>query len=236
MTKRTSGFTLIELLVVIAIIAILAAILFPVFARARDKARQASCISNAKQIALALQMYCEDSGGVGPSATYPFDNAGAEYLQEWRQKLGPYGAPWTFSAGEVGFGPHDGNGVPNSPNFNVKLWRCDWKNVPTTFHLPAGRGGDWMPWRLDMMALPTETMLFGESLLSDHAVTNMWWNFIAPRFFSAGRPAWVDATPIRFPPNSGGHGDMNTMAYFDGHVKPRSQGSLYGEERWWVTY
>jgi len=54
------GFTLIELLVVIAIIAILAAILFPVFARAREKARQASCLSNVKQILLGAQMYCQD--------------------------------------------------------------------------------------------------------------------------------------------------------------------------------
>ena len=54
------GFTLIELLVVIAIIAILAAILFPVFARAREKARQSSCSSNLKQIATAMLMYAQD--------------------------------------------------------------------------------------------------------------------------------------------------------------------------------
>lgn len=54
------GFTLIELLVVIAIIAILAAILFPVFAKAREKARQSSCCSNQKQIALAILQYCQD--------------------------------------------------------------------------------------------------------------------------------------------------------------------------------
>ncbi len=54
------GFTLIELLVVIAIIAILAAILFPVFARAREKARQASCQSNLKQLALGMMMYVQD--------------------------------------------------------------------------------------------------------------------------------------------------------------------------------
>jgi prepilin-type N-terminal cleavage/methylation domain-containing protein/prepilin-type processing-associated H-X9-DG protein len=57
---RVRGFTLIELLVVIAIIAILAAILFPVFARAREKARATSCLSNMKQIALAADMYCQD--------------------------------------------------------------------------------------------------------------------------------------------------------------------------------
>ena len=57
---RHRGFTLIELLVVIAIIAILAAILFPVFAKAREKARQTSCLSNVKQIALGGVAYCQD--------------------------------------------------------------------------------------------------------------------------------------------------------------------------------
>jgi len=59
-TRARSAFTLIELLVVIAIIAILAAILFPVFAQAREKGRQASCISNEKQLALAVIMYVQD--------------------------------------------------------------------------------------------------------------------------------------------------------------------------------
>lgn len=63
MRGRQQGFTLIELLVVIAIIAILAAILFPVFARAREKARQASCQSNMKQIALAYRAYNTDYDG-----------------------------------------------------------------------------------------------------------------------------------------------------------------------------
>src|SRR6266571_1512515 len=58
--NRRPGFTLIELLVVIAIIAILAAILFPVFAQARAKARQAACLSNAKQIGLGCRMYAQD--------------------------------------------------------------------------------------------------------------------------------------------------------------------------------
>src|SRR3954470_4782664 len=60
MTRRSCGFPLIELLVVIAISAILAAILFPVFAQAREAARKASCQSNLKQIGLAEQMYSGD--------------------------------------------------------------------------------------------------------------------------------------------------------------------------------
>ncbi|HEY3267119.1 MAG TPA: prepilin-type N-terminal cleavage/methylation domain-containing protein [Armatimonadota bacterium] len=64
--KRKTGFTLIELLVVIAIIAILAAILFPVFARARDRARQARSLSNIRQLAVAMQGYCQDNGETFP--------------------------------------------------------------------------------------------------------------------------------------------------------------------------
>ena len=63
---KRNGFTLIELLVVIAIIAILAAILFPVFARARESARKTSCLSNLKQIGLASMMYAQDSDGFFP--------------------------------------------------------------------------------------------------------------------------------------------------------------------------
>jgi prepilin-type N-terminal cleavage/methylation domain-containing protein/prepilin-type processing-associated H-X9-DG protein len=64
--KKQTGFTLIELLVVIAIIAILAAILFPVFAQAREKARAASCLSNMKQLGLAYMMYDQDYDETGP--------------------------------------------------------------------------------------------------------------------------------------------------------------------------
>jgi len=72
---RKRAFTLIELLVVIAIIAILAAILFPVFAQARDKARQAACLSNAKQLGLAVMMYSQDY-----DETYFFQSAWDEVV------------------------------------------------------------------------------------------------------------------------------------------------------------
>jgi len=75
-TEKTiyKGFTLIELLVVIAIIAILAAILFPVFAQAREKARQSTCLSNNKQIGLAVMMYTDDYDEIYPIRMNSFPN------------------------------------------------------------------------------------------------------------------------------------------------------------------
>ena len=76
MKKGNRGFTLIELLVVIAIIAILAAILFPVFTAARAKARQISCLSNVKNLSLAILMYVDDYDGKFPLNSRIFTNVG----------------------------------------------------------------------------------------------------------------------------------------------------------------
>jgi prepilin-type N-terminal cleavage/methylation domain-containing protein len=96
--NRMRGFTLIELLVVIAIIAILAAILFPVFAQARDKARQSACLSNVKQIALGISMYRQDWDGFNPFAGWPpganwqhdVHSPSSHYEFEWQITIQPY--------------------------------------------------------------------------------------------------------------------------------------------------
>jgi len=84
--SRKTGFTLIELLVVIAIIAILAAILFPVFARARENARRASCQSNEKQILLGIKQYIQDNDELFPTAAMP---AGFQTVG-WADAIQPY--------------------------------------------------------------------------------------------------------------------------------------------------
>src|SRR5687768_1575996 len=89
MKKRDGGrgFTLIELLVVIAVIAILAAILFPVFAQAREKARQAACASNLKQAGLAVVMYAQDYDETFPFAAF---NPPGQPLITWYDLVEPY--------------------------------------------------------------------------------------------------------------------------------------------------
>jgi prepilin-type N-terminal cleavage/methylation domain-containing protein len=86
--RYETGFTLIELLVVIAIIAILAAILFPVFARARENARRASCISNLKQLGLAFMMYTQDYDEQLPINGY--STASNPFTTSWDIGIAPY--------------------------------------------------------------------------------------------------------------------------------------------------
>jgi prepilin-type N-terminal cleavage/methylation domain-containing protein/prepilin-type processing-associated H-X9-DG protein len=95
--RAKHGFTLIELLVVIAIIAILAAILFPVFARARENARRASCQSNLKQIGLGLLQYSQDYDETFP-VTNGYDRPA--YPKTWDELLNAYtGTKATYAAG-----------------------------------------------------------------------------------------------------------------------------------------
>ena len=109
---KKSGFTLIELLVVIAIIAILAAILFPVFAQARESARLTSCLSNEKQIGLGVKMYAQDYDESYPMGTY-------NGPRNWEVNMDlPSGSASELDCGIgqgwVGFNPGDGG--PNYTN------------------------------------------------------------------------------------------------------------------------
>jgi prepilin-type N-terminal cleavage/methylation domain-containing protein/prepilin-type processing-associated H-X9-DG protein len=105
--RRRPAFTLIELLVVIAIIAILAAILFPVFAQAREKARQTACLSNAKQLGLALQMYTQDYDEVTPHQYWTHSGC-----TEWDCTPAWQLAPYTKNT-QVWICPSKGRGAPD---------------------------------------------------------------------------------------------------------------------------
>src|SRR3712207_8184107 len=87
---RQPGFTLIELLVVIAIIAILAAILFPVFAQVREKARQTQCLSNLKQLATTFSLYVQDYDETFPPLGYRSQENGTPCFTSISHVISPY--------------------------------------------------------------------------------------------------------------------------------------------------
>jgi prepilin-type N-terminal cleavage/methylation domain-containing protein len=123
--SKRAGFTLIELLVVIAIIAILAAILFPVFAQARDKARQATCISNNKQSALATLMYSQDYDELYPPAFGYYNDGATGWMYQYTGAV-PYNSPCTNGAcgpnWTAGMGGFWANAIqPYQKNFGVLL-------------------------------------------------------------------------------------------------------------------
>lgn len=129
-SRNRSGFTLIELLVVIAIIAILAAILFPVYTRAKDRAKQSTCKSNMKQIATAYQSYTDNWGGAFPDQssvgfpyTSPYTNdLGASWIQGFAHRYrtddggGPAGLAVTLR--------------PYVPNLGVFKCPSEWRTRP----------------------------------------------------------------------------------------------------------
>lgn len=132
--KPQKGFTLIELLVVIAIIAILAAILFPVFAQAREKARQTSCLSNMKQQGLGILQYVQDYDELMPQGNirYPDNWQSAGYVWAFPSTSNVSGTTWANAAQpyiknqQIFFcpssSPEASNGKPNtSQTFNGEL-------------------------------------------------------------------------------------------------------------------
>lgn len=139
MARYRKGFTLIELLVVIAIIAILAAILFPVFARAKEKAKAASCASNMREIGVAMQLYVDanngcypDHGSVGLPYTGNYNSGlGETWIRGFSHRyLDPQGRP-------AGVGK-----VLHKYLKNMKVFKCpsEWPKTPAgvfDFNIPS---------------------------------------------------------------------------------------------------
>jgi prepilin-type N-terminal cleavage/methylation domain-containing protein/prepilin-type processing-associated H-X9-DG protein len=180
------GFTLIELLVVIAIIAILAAILFPVFAQARDKARSASCLSNLRQIGTALTLYMQDYD----EKTTWFWNSQIDkknYLAGyWYQCLAPYTKNW-----QVFICPSVGGRGPAKDKYGDLCWP-DLKPYPNlnrcgygfnVGHVGYGGGDPYFTKAGDTKALaaidqPARTLYIADSAYSPDADQNAGWQDI----------------------------------------------------------
>ena len=130
--RTNRGFTLIELLVVIAIIAILAAILFPVFARARENARRASCLSNLKQLGLGFMQYTQDYDEKYPMQEYA-DASGTSHT--WAQDVSPYlksGGGYNLATG----------GIQSCPSFPREQ---EYNYGVHDFIIPTGGNLGWSP-------------------------------------------------------------------------------------------
>jgi prepilin-type N-terminal cleavage/methylation domain-containing protein/prepilin-type processing-associated H-X9-DG protein len=240
-SRPQSGFTLIELLVVIAIIAILAAILFPVFAQAREKARQATCVSNLKQIGTACLMYAQDF-----DETYPMLENGPERYTV-ANVLDPY-----IKTNKLNVNASGGNLWPED-----SIWRCpsgrtyDYGDINSYFTVgynylyltevdssnnfvpdwtDPSRYGVWawtQPGRtLAAVNQPAETVAFADSGHADgpNGTVATWDTLEPPSARLANGPLdWVSVMEAR-------HTQQATIVWCDGHVKSNRLESVYG--RW----
>jgi prepilin-type processing-associated H-X9-DG protein/prepilin-type N-terminal cleavage/methylation domain-containing protein len=220
--SKGSAFTLIELLVVIAIIALLAAILFPTFSSARDKGRQASCLSNEKQLGLAVALYIQDNDEHYPLGHKPvtdplttFDGGG-KYEPHFIELIRPF--------------------IKNQKNEGV--WRCPSDPSPRLnkegdnkeFHVSYSVNG-WFEYGqpLAQIESPTSKVYLLESTDDDHF---HWWEM--------GREASTDPyLPLDQLPQkilaeqvaAKRHGDGANYLYADWHVKWARMESLWGKTR-----
>jgi prepilin-type N-terminal cleavage/methylation domain-containing protein/prepilin-type processing-associated H-X9-DG protein len=207
MRNRSTGFTLIELLVVIAIIAILAAILFPVFARAREKARQTNCLSNTKQMSLAFHQYVIDYDEMLPYAHFEND------LMVW-SVLYPYYKNWDILTCP------SAKGIPKDWIYTPGFGRVeDWPDG-NWVHLAIGFGVDQyhFPYRsiyskktfsLSQIEAPSEVgWLFERS----GELTSMSYVYCPVCLIEGGWPDWL-------PQLSDRHNGGQNIGFYDGHSK-----------------
>jgi len=229
------GFTLIELLVVIAIIAILAAILFPVFAQARATARKTVCLSNVKEISLAVNMYVQDydemlpssnTGGMIGEPTYmcqPYMKsfqilfcpdrsvalAGASPLGNVNLACGNKDNP-NCENKLYGYGWNTGSGFPSGSSSTDGLVSGYIPNVPWVYVTPGGviyTGTDkvWIGKAIAAVVAPASTFMYADT--SDTPRMSM-----SHKRMSTCAAAQIGDKMPR-------HQDGNTFAYVDGHVK-----------------
>jgi prepilin-type N-terminal cleavage/methylation domain-containing protein/prepilin-type processing-associated H-X9-DG protein len=227
MKNSQRGFTLIELLVVIAIIAILAAILFPVFAKAREKARQASCSSNEKQLGLAFLQYIQDNDETFPNS----NNGGSSNILGWGDAIFPY----VKSTGVY----HCPDGGPTSDNF------ANTSPPFTTYQMNAmvgsqsGETPDDGGQTAAALQQPTSTILITDDG-GYSAVCAEPWNdgagFDGPQCSGLIVPQYgthnCGHTTIDWSPGGNGamqrHTGGGNIAYTDGHVKYTRPETIYG--------
>ena len=209
------GFTLIELLVVIAIIAILAAILFPVYARAREKARQASCQSNLKQLALAFLAYAQDYDETWPPVTYVVPSGGL--LRVWYWECGgpdQFGGQFPLAGGWVMVY------VRNQQVLDCPSIVQDWPGASTSYGYNSFLGGVEglrKPAKIGSVEYPAETALLADTGYYDLGEERyMTYN-------NGDLPyPWDPVSPYVWQTNTGEHfrhNGMANVAWCDGHVK-----------------
>jgi len=234
---KRHGFTLIELLVVIAIIAILAAILFPVFARAREKARQASCQSNLKQIALGALMYTSDYDEVFiPQNTSP--SVGRIWwmglIQPYLKNLDLMECPsnlsgWRGEATWAGGGRGIYAPCRNAADSYVRFWGGYGMNCysyannlePAANRCPGtGDRGDLGNYtKMAAITMPAETIFAGDSPCVVFGPIPCWG---AGQAFDPGDDDSYSERP------NGRHNGGNNIAFCDGHVKFMSLTAIKG--------
>jgi prepilin-type N-terminal cleavage/methylation domain-containing protein/prepilin-type processing-associated H-X9-DG protein len=222
--KVKSGFTLIELLVVIAIIAILASILFPVFARARENARRSSCQSNLKQIGLGLLQYVQDYDEQMISIYYGasgWDNVPASTGNyKWMDAVQPYiKSTQIFDCPSDTFATH-GRYVQGNPSSNRAWGSYGINNVhgndpapptpPSGFAWPGGI----VPSAMAALQAPATTVWVVDS--EDALANNNTFNWVVD---SIAVPTTFPGTPPQANRCIARHLDTINTLYADGHVK-----------------